>query len=208
MLLDFNDLVRKYKINIRGVIQIGAHRAQEDGLYRKHGVKNIIYIEPSSKNFKILYHKFNGDENVILVNCACGDKKGEGVAYLDTNNQGMSSSLLAPKDHLIQHKEVIFDDAEVWKVERLDDIPFDRDSYNLLNMDVQGFEDRVIKGGLETLNHIDYVFTEINRSEMYEECARIELIDELLSEFTRVETGWASPTHGWGDALFIKSSLL
>jgi hypothetical protein len=51
----------------------------------------------------------------------------------------MSSSLLAPKVHLTQHKEVIFDDAEVWKVVKLDNIPFDRNKYNLLNMDVQGF---------------------------------------------------------------------
>ena len=75
-------------------------------------------------------------------------------------------------------------------------------------MDVQGFEDRVLRGATETLKHIDYLFSEANRSEMYETCCMIDDLDKLLSDFTRVETGWASPNHGWGDSLYIKSNLL
>ncbi len=204
MLLDFNALYSKYKMNVKGVIQVGAHFGEEDHLYAQHGIKKRIYIEPMAKSFAVLMDKFKNDEDVILVNCACGENKGKEVAYCDTTNQGMSSSLLAPADHLIQHKEVIFDEAELWTVERLDDIPFERNDYNLLNMDCQGFEDRVLMGGLKTLHHIDYVFTEVNRSEMYEKCAQIERLDEILYEFKRVETGWASETHGWGDALYIR----
>lgn len=204
MLLDFNQLYDKYKMNAKGVIQVGTHFGEEDHLYIQKGIKKRLYIEPMAVSFKILMDKFSNDEDVILVNVACGDKKSKEVAYCDSTNQGMSSSLLAPKDHLWQHKEVVFDEAELWQIERLDDIPFERSDYNLLNLDVQGYEDRVLMGGLKTLENIDYVFTEVNRTDMYENCARIERLDEILHDFKRVETGWASENHGWGDAFYLR----
>lgn len=207
MLLDFHQLVRKYDMKIKGVIQVGCHRGEEDELYNSIGVKKKIYIEPTANNFRILQSKFD-DENIILVNVACGEKEESAVAYVDTTNQGMSSSLLAPKDHLVQHRDVIFNDAELWKVVPLDNIPFERCDYNLLNMDCQGYDDRVLKGATKTLEHIDYIFTEINRSEMYESCCMIDDLDNILYDFKRVETGWASPSHGWGDSLYIRKSLL
>jgi FkbM family methyltransferase len=208
MLLDFNALFKKYNMQVRGVLQVGAHRGQEDGLYERHGIKKRIYVEPSSLNFKILGSKFGDDPDVMLINVACGEKKERLCAILDTTNQGMSSSLLSPKEHLKQHPDVIFNDSEMWNVERLDDIPFDREQYNLLNIDVQGFEDRVFRGAPETLKHIDYIFAEVNREEIYETCARVEQLDEMLSDFVRVETGWASENHGWGDACYVRKSWL
>lgn len=208
MLLDFDALYGKYNMKVKGVIQIGVHFGEEDKLYKLKGILKRVYIEPMTSSFAVLMDKFKDDTDVILVNAACGEEASRQVAYLDSTNKGMSSSLLPPKIHLTQHKEVIFDDAEVWKVVRLDDIPFERNDYNLLNMDVQGFEDRVLKGGRETLKHIDYIFTEVNREEMYENNALIEQIDSLLPDFKRVDTGWASPNHGWGDACYIIKTLL
>ena len=40
-------------------------------------------------------------------------------------------------------------------------------SYNFLNMDVQGYELEVLKGGTTTLEKIEYVMTEVNRAEVY-----------------------------------------
>lgn len=208
MLLDFNALFKKYNMQVRGVVQVGTHYGEENDLYLGHGIKRRVYIEPGSKAFKILQAKFGDDPDVVLVNVACGEIKERRCAILDTTNQGQSSSLLSPKVHLKQHPEVVFNDAEMWTVERLDDIPFDRAEYNLLNLDVQGFEDRVLRGAPDTLKGIDYIFTEVNREEIYEGCARIEALDAMLPKFLRVETGWASDHHGWGDALYIKKWAL
>jgi hypothetical protein len=45
---------------------------------------------------------------------------------------------------------------------------------------------------------------EINRDELYENCAKIEELIEFLGSygFKLVETDWAGGT--WGDGLFIK----
>jgi hypothetical protein len=75
---------------------------------------------------------------------------------------------------------------------------------NFINIDVQGYELEVFKGSENLLNSIDYIITEVNRDEVYENCVRIESLDEFLSKygFIRVETDWAG--HTWGDALYIK----
>jgi hypothetical protein len=128
--------------------------------------------------------------------------------YTEKTNQGMSNSLLKPKVHLAQHRDVIFDSTEDVDVERLDDLFFEPGKYNLLNMDCQGFEDRVLLGAKKTLVNIDYIYTEVNRLEMYENNAMVDQLDAMLPEFKRVETGWASDYHGWGDALFIRKNIL
>ena len=62
----------------------------------------------------------------------------------------------------------------------------------------------VFKGGEKTLKFIDYIYSEVNRDEVYENCTKIEELDEFLKryDFTRVETDWTG--HTWGDALYIK----
>jgi hypothetical protein len=71
-------------------------------------------------------------------------------------------------------------------------------------MDVQGFELEVLKGGTKTLEHVDYVYCEVNRDEVYENNALVEELDEFLGEYgmKRVETDWAGEI--WGDALYIR----
>jgi len=82
---------------------------------------------------------------------------------------------------------------------------FDKETnYNFINIDVQGYELEVFKGGKKTLESIDYIMTEVNRDEVYKNCPRIEELDTYLSTygFERVETTWDGGT--WGDAFYIK----
>lgn len=208
MLLNISGLALKYKMKITGVIEVGAHWGQEYGDYSNLGIKDFVFVEPCRAAFEVLKNKFVGNHNVKLYNHACGSVRGRATMFTGPTNNGMSNSLLKPKVHLTQHSDVIFPDTEQVDVELLDLLEFDRSKFNLLNMDCQGFEDRVLKGGPKTLQTIDYVYTEVNRLEMYENNAMVEDLDALLPEFTRVETGWASDYHGWGDALYIRKTLL
>ena len=76
--------------------------------------------------------------------------------------------------------------------------------YNFLNIDVQGYELEVFKGAFESLKNIDYIISEVNRDEVYENCPHIDELDKYLSQlnFKRVETDWAG--NSWGDALYVK----
>jgi hypothetical protein len=76
--------------------------------------------------------------------------------------------------------------------------------YNFINMDVQGYELEVMRGAMNTLDKIDYIISEVNKEELYENCVRVDRLDNFLSKFgfKRVETNWEGVT--WGDALYIK----
>jgi len=75
-----------------------------------------------------------------------------------------------------------------------------------MNIDVQGYELEVMKGSVETLKQIDYIYCEVNKAEIYENNAYIDEIDSFLSQysFERVEIQWWED-HDWGDALYVKT---
>jgi len=143
---------------------------------------------------------------ISLFNNACGSESGEMPMYVSHQNQGQSNSLLRPEGHLTQHPEIIFDDAEVVKVVSLDSLPIEKDKYDMLVMDCQGFEGEVLKGAKETLKHIDIIYTEINRGQTYSGNMEIEEMKSFLNSFrfSFLEEYWPSPNWSWGDGIFIK----
>ena len=205
MLLDFNKLHHKYNMKIDGVIHIGAHFGQEYEIYKKYNIRDIIFFEPLPHTFETL--KKNIGNNAILVNKALGNITGQIEMYIETANQGQSSSILKPEIHLQQYPWIKFIAKVRVDIMKLDDYNFGEKKYNLINMDVQGYEMEVLKGSFETLNKIDYIICEVNRAEVYQNCAKVEELDQFLNNygFQRVETNWEGGT--WGDAFYIKNKI-
>jgi hypothetical protein len=92
------------------------------------------------------------------------------------------------------------------KIDKLDNIEFDRSKYNVLNIDTQGTELDVLNGARETLKFIDIIFIEVNTKEMYKNCCMVNDIDSFLSQykFKRVLTDYHGGNWGQGDALYLK----
>jgi FkbM family methyltransferase len=202
MLISFTNLRKKYNMNIKGIIHVGAHYGEELSEYVKNGIQDIVVFEPLSECFDVLAQKvMNLNANIDGHQVALGSVPGTATMYL-SDNEKQSSSILKPKVHLTHHPNVKFDGTEEVEVDLLDN--FDTKEYNFLNMDVQGYELEVLKGAIETLKHVDYVYCEVNRDEVYEGNAYVEEIDEFLSAYgmERVETSWEGQI--WGDALYIR----
>lgn len=202
MLIDLLKLNEKYKLEIKGVLHIGAHFGQENKVYELLGIKNRIFFEPLSKNFKRLCE--NVGDQFTLVNKALGNFEGTVEMYVESANSGQSSSILKPSLHLVQYPHITFPNKETVEITKLDNVEFMRQDFNFINIDVQGYELEVFKGSEKTLESIDYIMTELNIEELYENCARLDSIKEYLSNFgfKLVETDWSGFT--WGDGFFIK----
>lgn len=202
MLLNLENLKEKYNLNIKGVLHIGAHVGQEFNTYQKLGIENVMFFEPIESTFNRL--KNNVGNNAILINSALGNIEGEVEMFTETINEGQSSSVLQPDYHLVQHPNIQFNGREKVKITKLDNFINTKNNYNFINVDVQGYELEVFRGGSEFLNSIDYIMTEVNRAELYKGCAKIEELDEFLNSygFERVETTWDGGT--WGDAFYVK----
>ena len=203
MLLKLEKLIAKYGMKITGVIQAGAHEGEEIDEFIRLGIKEGHLFEPCISYIKLL-DKGIGEADFTMHHCALGNYKGEATMHLTSFNKGQSNSLLVPKKHLEYFPQIEFDNDEPVYIRLLDS--FEIDYCNFLVMDVQGYELEVLKGATETLKHIDYIYTEVNREELYENCAMVEDLDNYLTEFRRVETKWKR--KGFGDALYIRSTLL
>ena len=204
MLLDFEVLIRKYDMHISGVLHVGAHFGEEYLSYIDNGISRVVFVEPLKENFQVLEDRFGAIDDVVLINKGAGSEKKELNMYRASNNL-VSSSVLKPKRHLTQHPDVMFDGGEtIIEIDRIDNMLDDIVPYNFMNVDVQGYELEVFKGSGEFLDRIDFIMTEVNRDEVYEDCAQVEEIDEYLSKyrFKRVETSWDGDC--WGDAFYIK----
>jgi len=203
MILNLIQLVEKYEMDIKGVIHIGAHFGEENPAYDNVGIKNRAFFEPLKSNFNKLKENIK-DEKYTLYNIALGNENKEIEMYVESVNLGQSCSVLKPKGHLIQYPHITFNEKEVVDMKRLDDVGLKLDNFNFINMDVQGFELEVLKGAEKTLNSIDYIMSEINRAEVYENCAQIYELEDFLKNygFELVEEDWGGYT--WGDGFFIK----
>lgn len=204
MLINFTTLKHKYNMNITGIIHIGGHYGEEIGEYVSNGIQNITIFEPLERNFNVLYENVKGlSADIHGHQVALGPQSGTATMFV-SNNEAQSSSILKPKEHLVQHPQVQFNETEEVQVETLDS--YGLYEYNFINMDVQGYELEVLMGGMQTINYIDYIYCEINRGEVYENNVHVEELDEFLSsyDFERVETFWPREDYLWGDALYIK----
>ena len=203
MILEFEDLFKKYNMNISGVIHIGAHYGEEVSNYVNLGIDDIVLFEPLKENFEVLKNNVSELNANITGYCVALGNKNQNVNMFLSSNNLESSSVLKPKINLNLHPEVVFSGEESVEMKRLDDFSFE--NYNFINLDVQGYEMEVLKGAEKTLENIDYLYCEVNRNEVYEGNAYIEEIDNYLSNYNmrRVETFWWYDGP-WGDALYIK----
>lgn len=205
MLLDLVKIVDKNNLDIRGVLHIGAHFGEENSIYNQLGIEHKIFFEPLLKNYQELIKNVTDG---TCVNMALGNQEGEVEMFVESANQGQSSSILEPDIHLKQYPHITFDSKNLVKITKLDTFITENNiklhDFNFINIDVQGYELEVFKGSITTLEHIDYILTEVNRSSVYKNCCLIDELDAFLStyNFTRIETNWAGNT--WGDAFYIK----
>lgn len=201
MLFDIAPYIDK---QITGIIQVGAHLGNEYDSLSKLS-KNILMFEPQHNIFKQLVEKFGSKDGIIIENIALGSEKKTAIMFKEEANGGQSSSLLLPALHLIQYPVIQFNDSEQVEVTTLDDyLNKKQQNYNLMTIDVQGYELEVLKGATNTLQNIEYILCEVNRAELYKGCPMVEQIDEFLKQFgfQRIVTSWDGQT--WGDALYKK----
>lgn len=210
MLLSFPSLVDQFRANVSGVIHVGGHIGEELKTYRDRGVKNLIMFEPQKHCYDQIVNeaKVLGMTDIKLVNKALGNVVEEKEIVSDPT--GLTGSLLKPKEvyNFPDLDESKWTHHEMVQVSRLDDeIPEDH-NYNFLNMDTQGYELEVLKGATRVMEKIDYVYTEVNRIEVYENNAMVEELDAFMLQYDMIRAHEWWHVHGWGDAFYIKTHLI
>ena len=196
-------------LDIRGCIHVGAHEGQEYPLYKAFGINNLIFYEPLPDNFKKLQANAKSWAEEIgpkpdLRNIALGNKVGSVEMHLE--ERGLSSSVLEPAHHLEQYPQIEFNEQLEVPITKLDIEEFNREDFNFMNVDVQGYELEVLKGAVNTLPYMDLILAEINKEEMYKGCPLVEDVDKFLEGhgFKRIFHYWQQDGGTWGDGLYLR----
>ncbi len=220
MLISWHEVMR-IAPPIKGVIHIGAHRAQERNSYLGSGLTNTIWIEANPELAKWLINLCKGSESAkwfvnlwkecVFNYAVCDEDYAERDFHL-ANNDGESSSLLKPKEHIEKYSEVGFEETIQVSTIQLDTLIAEQDidiaGYNFLNMDIQGAELLALRGMARTLPHMAALFTEVNFIEMYTNCALIAELDVYLAGYDFERRLTYNTGAGWGDALYINRGYL
>ena len=200
------DITKHITKPISGIIQIGAHHGNEYETLKKLS-ENMLMFEPQKEVYNKLFNKLGSIPNVVIENKALGSFSGTMSMYTEQANDGQSSSLLIPQLHCVQYPSIKFTGTEQVEVITLNEYFINKIfNYNLLTLDVQGYELEVLKGSTNLLSKVDYILCEVNRAELYTGCPMVEEIDSFLNDygFKRDITSWDGYT--WGDALYIKQT--
>jgi FkbM family methyltransferase len=193
---------------VTGVIHVGAHEAEELEGYLLSGIRKVTWIEANPAKVELIKDKLKKYRDMNIGSFAAGNKNG--VTYLNLANNGQSSSVLELGTHKQQHPQVSFTSRIEVKVQKIDDYianeGLDRECYNFINLDIQGYELMALRGAVKQLEYIDFVYSEINQDEVYAGCARVEELDDFIGDFGFERILTAMTPHGWGDAFYFKVS--
>jgi FkbM family methyltransferase len=197
---------------VRTVLDIGANDGDFAAEIRDLFPESHIYsFEPLRDAHAALLSRMRGDGRFRAFNFALG--AADSRARIHCSSFSPSSSLLPMLD---LHKEAwphtAGDAAEEIEVRRLDSLRLDAEPELLVKIDVQGFEDKVIEGGRETLGRAAYVVIEVSFAPLYEGQPLFEDIYRLLAGMGFAYRGslWQLPDPRDGrplqaDAVFVRA---
>lgn len=209
MLIPFSEIVKKYG-KVRNVLHVGASTGQEAKDYAKGGVHHVTWIEAIPSVYEQLCKNIKPYKNMFAVNACVADVACLQVEFKITNNEAQSSSFLELGIHKKEHPDVIVVDSMTLETDTISGLIMkgkimSAESFDFLNLDIQGAELLALKGYKEFLRDVKIIYCEVNKAKVYEECPLIEDIDRFLESFgfIRKETKWCG-NFSWGDAIYIK----
>jgi FkbM family methyltransferase len=205
---NFENLLERYGVIPRGILHVGANDCEEIDTYLKHvSLDKIIYIEANSK----IVEEVKAQSKIRIYNEVISDKDGEEVNFYITNNNSQSSSILELGIHKDLHPEVRCTETQKRITKTIQTFLKENDlkeeMFNVLVLDIQGAELLALKGSGNLLNHIECIYTEINTKEVYKKCAKMNELDNFLSDFNieRAERMFFSSCP-YGNAFYVKKT--
>lgn len=189
------------------VFDVGANVGQTiDSFRRIIAHPKLHAFEPGQQAFEELQDTYSGIPDLYLNNCALGAEPG--VMEFIENTEPTMSSFLEPS---VACWGAIKQRVQV-NVKTIDGYCADLgvDAIDILKLDTQGFDLKVIKGAnrLLTRNKIHLIYMEIIFSEMYKGLPRLDEIYGFLADqgFVLVafyDFHYQNGRLGWADALFV-----
>jgi FkbM family methyltransferase len=198
------DLLKRYTIECKSVLHIGAHFGEEAAEYREFGMQRGIFVEGDPLIYPELKKTIGKFTNFSTL-CALISNSKSQVNFFRASNDGASSSLLKPARHSKERPDILFDAPDVLMTVTLDSLNLG--IFDLIVIDVQGAELKVISGGLKTIQSASAIWIEVNSGNMYDgDSDSFEVLSSLSENFVPVYMNMND--NFWGDALLVNRKFL
>ena len=154
----------RFLSDISGLIHVGANTGQERYLYAAYGLR-VLWIEPIPEIFYKLVANIKAFPGQRAVEDLVTDRDGEEYTFHISNNSGLSSSILALKQHKDIWPDVDYTESIPLTSTTLNSLlqreQIDPAEYQALIMDTQGSELLVLHGAVPVLKNFQYIKTEV-----------------------------------------------
>lgn len=196
------------------IIDVGAHEGESINRFRNIFKSAIIHsFEPQNKCFEIL--KKLKDKNTFINNYGLGDKKE--IKKINILNENASSSIHNIDKNSPYLKELKIVEKQDITLDLLDNYLTEKkiNFVDVLKIDVQGYEDKVLKGAINSLGKKIYLIElEIIFIDYYEKKKSFLEIEQILNPLGFELYSLTTPNFAenyrikWVDALYINKNLL
>jgi len=205
------------RVDVRGVIHVGAHDGQEVPHYLARGARPIVLVEANPMWVDVLTARYRSNPDISIVHCAVTDEDGEIELNINVSRSGSDeASSVLPLKRLseivatLQTKQTLRVPSRT-----LDSLArqYDWSECNFLNMDIQGAEFMALRGAKALLKQLDAILVETNVIEMYAGCATLDDFDAELGRagFTCAERvlhelyDERGTFPAWGESLYLRT---
>ena len=169
---------KKEKLNINLLVDVGAHEGETSNLFSKYlNIKKIYCFEPSSINYNNLKKKIVKKENIFLFNFGLGDRDGEeNFNQLEESSSSTLVELNQKSKYFLKKKKIlnlfikknfkIF--SQTVNIMKLKNFMHNKSIkyIDILKIDTEGYEMKVIKGAEEKIKNIEYIYFEHHFDDM------------------------------------------
>ena len=180
--------------------------AEEANDYSRYRWGNVIWVESQPEKVEYISQLLDLKTNTIVEATVWGES---GIS-MDFNvaSNGESSSLLEFGSHSKNYPKITYTRKIRVTTKRLDEIIPNNFVGDFLNLDIQGAELEALKGLGSKISKFKWIYTEINKEEVYKGCATVGEMDKYLLNkgYKRVASRWILDA-GWGDALYSRQDI-
>ncbi|MBS1773236.1 MAG: FkbM family methyltransferase [Bacteroidetes bacterium] len=146
-------------------------------------------------------------KNIKCYTVALSNENGKAKFFVSEGKSDGSSSLLQPKEHLIDHPSVTFDESIEVDTMTLDSwaAKYNVPKVDMLWLDMQGFELHMLKASKVILDTVKVIHTEVSLKETYEGVGQYnELKDWLATKGFKVQLECIPDGYDMGNVLFVR----
>lgn len=214
-LLSYFHLKRIYKFfkkkELKIIFDIGSYKGEfVDIFVNKYNSTKFYLFEPMQENFFYLKKKFINNKNIFIINKGLCDKNMFLPLYINVTSNASTFSKLNNnaffcklRKFLLGEKKLVIK-KEICKLTSLDEFVKKNnvDYIDLLKIDVEGFEFKVLKGAKNILKKTKYILIEITFSDIFKSYNH-KKIDNFLEQIGfKKERSYLFPILNFEDRIY------